>query len=135
MKNETIFSDRLIEAMKAKGLTQRKLGELLEVNQTTISRWLNGKREPDYNTLLTLCAYLEESPNALLGYDEEKLHQWAYKDLQEQVLRDIDFRFLRENIIEAYQKQGKSDEEINVAIKELFERKLKEFCRYFNFTP
>ena len=66
MKSGVVFRERFAEAMRAKGLTQAMLGRLMNVNQTTISRWLNGKREPDYNLLMLLCAILDETPNFLL---------------------------------------------------------------------
>ncbi len=135
MKNKTIFNERLLEAMKAKSLTQKKLAELLNVNQTSISRWINGNREPDYNTLLLLCAYLDESPNELLGYDEKDLKQWAYHNLKVQVANDIDFKCVAYNTETVLKNQGASKEEIDKELKQIFDRILAQYCEHYNFNP
>lgn len=135
MDNQTVFKDRLIEAIKSKGLTQTKLGELMNVNQATISRWLNGKREPDYQSLIMLCGFLDESPNSLLGYDEKSTHKLAYEALQKSVISDIDFITLRGHMIAWLKNEGKTDEEINAEVERLFKAKFEEYCRYYNFIP
>lgn len=135
MKQSAVFKDRLIEAIKAKGLTQNKLGELMNVNQATISRWLNGKREPDYQSLIMLCGFLDETPNNLLGYDETETHRMAFEAIKHSVLTDMDFQFIRGHIIAGMRKEGKSDEEINQAVERYFNVKLEEFCKYYNFMP
>ena len=67
----SILGTGLAQAMKNKGFSQAQLAELLHVKQTTISRWVSGEREPNYKMFLLLCAYLEESPNELLNYNEK----------------------------------------------------------------
>lgn len=64
------FSERLKDAMNHNELNQRMLAERLNTTQQTISRWLQGANEPDFDTLLRICKCLEESPNYFLGYDE-----------------------------------------------------------------
>ena len=135
MDNQTVFKDRLIEAIKSKGITQTKLGELMNVNQATISRWLNGKREPDYQSLIMLCGFLDESPNTLLGYDEVDTHKIAFEALQNAVRADIDFTTSRAHLISYLKNEGKSDEDISKEVEKLFKTKLDEYCRYYNFIP
>ena len=63
------FSENLKAAMQVNGLTQKALAEKLNTTQQTVSRWLCGINEPDFETLFAICAILHESPNDLLGYD------------------------------------------------------------------
>ena len=135
MKNTAVFKDRLMEAIKSKGLTQSKLGELMNVNQTTISRWLNGKREPDYQSLIMLCGFLDESPNSLLGYDEEDTHKLAFETLKNAILTDIDFITVRNHMIAGLKNQGASDEVINAEIEKYFNGLLASYCQRYNFIP
>ena len=135
MKNKAVFKDRLIEAIKSKGLTQAKLGELMSVNQTTISRWLNGKREPDYQSLIMLCGFLDESPNSLLGYDEEETHSLACEALKNAIINDIDFITVRNQIIGSLKYQGASDDVINAEIEKHFNKTFDLYCKRFNFMP
>ena len=70
MKEKTRFIKRLEEIMSEKGYTQQKLAELLNISQTAISNYLRGDRKPNYEMILLIGAYLDETPNELLGYDE-----------------------------------------------------------------
>lgn len=69
MKNLT-FKENLNAAMKLNKLTQKQLAERLGTTQQTVSRWLNGKNEPDFSTLLKICSILNETPNSLLGLED-----------------------------------------------------------------
>ena len=51
-------------------MAQSELALKLQTTQQTVSRWLKGINEPDLDTLLKICLYLNETPNSLLGYDE-----------------------------------------------------------------
>ena len=64
------FSENLRQALSASGMTQQNLADLLSTTQATVSRWLYGINEPEYETLLKICLYLNETPNSLLGFDD-----------------------------------------------------------------
>ena len=64
------FPENLQNALSACRKTQQELANHLGVTQSTVSRWLNGKCEPDFKTLWEICVFLEETPDSLLGYDE-----------------------------------------------------------------
>ena len=66
----THFSENLRNSMRANGFTQKRLAEEINTTQQTVSRWLNGINEPDFETLLKICALLHETPNDLLGYHD-----------------------------------------------------------------
>ncbi|MBQ9117998.1 MAG: helix-turn-helix transcriptional regulator [Clostridia bacterium] len=54
-----IFGRRLKELRLEKGLSQRKLGELFNVCNQTISFWESGSREPDLDTLVQISHYFD----------------------------------------------------------------------------
>lgn len=60
------FADNLKELRKCKGITQKQLAEMLEVDQRTISAWENRICEPDFSTLARICDIFEEDFNGLL---------------------------------------------------------------------
>ena len=65
MKNNT-FGKRLKELRLEHNLSQRKLGEIFNVCNQTISFWEIGKREPDLDTLLSISRYFAVSIEYLL---------------------------------------------------------------------
>lgn len=67
MKTSNIFPQRLKELRLKKGLTQTELGKRLGVKQSTFTNWENGKREPNFETLIKLADLLEVSVDLLLG--------------------------------------------------------------------
>lgn len=67
MKTSNIFPQRLKELRLKKGLTQTELGKKLGVKQSTFTNWENGKREPNFETLIKLADLLEVSVDWLFG--------------------------------------------------------------------
>lgn len=67
MITSNIFSQRLKELRLKKGLTQTELGEKVGVKQNTFTNWENGKREPNFETLLKLASILNTTTSYLLG--------------------------------------------------------------------
>lgn len=53
----------------SKGLSQKQLGEVLHVNQRTVSAWEKGICEPNYELMLKICVYFDESADSLLFTD------------------------------------------------------------------
>ena len=67
------FPERMKEALKAKGMTQKELADKLHVTQVTVGRYMLGKNEPNIETILRICYYLDEEPGYMLGYDVDEL--------------------------------------------------------------
>lgn len=67
MKTSNIFPQRLKDLRLKKGLTQTELGKKLGVKQSTFTNWENGKREPNFETLIKLADLLEVSVDWLFG--------------------------------------------------------------------
>ena len=62
-----IFGKKLKELRTERGLSQRKLGEVFNVCNQTISFWENGSREPDLDTLVLIAHFFEISLDELLA--------------------------------------------------------------------
>lgn len=62
-----VFPQRLKEIRIKRGLTQTELGEKVGVKQSTFTNWENGKREPNFETVIKLADLLEVSVDWLFG--------------------------------------------------------------------
>lgn len=66
--------ERLRELRKSKGISLKELGAIVGVAESTMSLYENGKRQPDYETLLKLAEYYGVTVDYLLrGSEEEQL--------------------------------------------------------------
>lgn len=68
--NSKIFGEKIAALRKAKGLTQARLAEILNVSNKTISRWETGEGYPEITLLAPLAKALGVSVDQLLS-DEE----------------------------------------------------------------
>jgi transcriptional regulator with XRE-family HTH domain len=85
------------QSRKAKGLTQKDLGDQIGVSDKTISKWENGNSVPDTSILNELCASLNINVNELLS--GEKLTPEIYSMKAEENMM---------NLLEDNQKQQRS---------------------------
>lgn len=65
MKYSEIIKDLMIENK----LSQQKMAEILQVNQTTISQWLLGKKKPSFDNIISIHMHFGITPNELLGIE------------------------------------------------------------------
>jgi len=61
-----IFSENLRVLRKSHKLTQKKLAEMLEIDQRTVSAWENGVCEPSFIMLAKLCDIFDETFDSIL---------------------------------------------------------------------
>ena len=61
------FGIILKELRIERGISQRKLGEILDVANQTISFWESGQREPDLKALCSIATFFDVSIDYLLG--------------------------------------------------------------------
>lgn len=85
------------QSRKAKGFTQKDLGDRIGVSDKTISKWENGNSVPDTSILNELCASLDINVNELLS--GEKLTPEIYSMKAEENMM---------NLLEDNQKQQRS---------------------------
>ncbi len=62
---------RLVEVRKKRGLTQKKLAELLAITPTRLNYWEKDKREPDISMIKRISDVLQIDPNFLIGVNLE----------------------------------------------------------------
>ena len=138
----TIFTERLKEQRKKNNLTQKKLADILGVSQGSYANWENGKREPNFETLLKLALELNTTTSYLLGEsnisfgrgsDEfEKLANLPNFHLSEMGLNQI--RDLVRAIPYLAEKEGiEPDKYFNIFTKDLPEQ-TKLFLKAVYFT-
>ena len=61
------FAECLKELRVGKGVTQVKLADDIGVSKGTVAMWEIGKREPDFDTLITLSDYFGATTDDLIG--------------------------------------------------------------------
>ena len=66
-----MFAERLKEARKRKGLSQRALANRLEMHHTEVSKYENRKREPGLHKLANIARELGVATDYLLGLSDE----------------------------------------------------------------
>lgn len=67
------LGDKIRDARKAAGLTQRQLAEKIKVSNTSISNWEKGVSNPDPDTIQNLCWALDVQPNYFFDADTRSL--------------------------------------------------------------
>ena len=65
------FAKILKSLSKEKGVSQIQLAKAFNTTQQTVSRWLNGINEPDFETLIRLADYFDCSTDYLLGKEDD----------------------------------------------------------------
>ena len=64
------FAENLRRAMVEEKISQQSLSEKLNTTQATVSRWVTGVNQPDFDLLFRLCEILDRTPNELLGWKD-----------------------------------------------------------------
>ena len=65
------YAGRIIKELRLEeGISQRELGNRLNVCNQTVSFWESGQREPDLDTLLRIAKYFQVSTDFLLGNED-----------------------------------------------------------------
>ena len=74
---------------KEKGLTQIELASMVNVQQTTVSKWEVGRATPDYTTLLKLAKIYNVSVDYLLGRQPADVIERPPYDITDKQLLDL----------------------------------------------
>ena len=62
-----MFSNRIKELRKEKGLTQVQLAEQLNVSKGTVAMWETGQRNPSFEMLDALCTFFDKRMDYIMG--------------------------------------------------------------------
>ncbi len=63
------YVDCIKEIMVTHNLSQQKLADILQVNQTTVSQWLLGRKKPSYDNILAFYKHFSITPNEFFGIE------------------------------------------------------------------
>ncbi len=73
--------NKIEELRKKAGLSQKELGNILNLSQKAISRYENQTAEPDLNTIKKIATYFNVTIDYLLGTSEENIILITKNDL------------------------------------------------------
>ena len=66
------FAERLQTLRKEKGMTQREMAELMQMQLRSYQHYEGGDRRPDYEGLIALADYFDVTTDYLLGRTDER---------------------------------------------------------------
>lgn len=95
------FGEILKELLEQHNLSQKQLAESLAMSPSALSNYIQGIREPDYNTLIRIANYFDVTTDFLLDHPYESKFSHS-----EELLIHI-FRSLTDDQKEFYLEQGK----------------------------
>jgi len=79
-----MYSERIKDLRKAKGLSQTELGEYLGVSASAVYKWETGKSQPDINAIVNMSKLFGISTDFLLGNIEnltESIHEKTMREI------------------------------------------------------
>ncbi len=97
------FGDILRNLIEEKKVSQRQLGLALNIAPSTLGNYIQGIREPDYETLKTLATYFGVTTDYLLDYHSVKNN--INSQAESELIRI--FRQFNDQQQELYIEQGK----------------------------
>lgn len=81
-----MFSERIKKLREENNISQIDLAEYLGISQQALSKWENGKNEPDNDSLIKIAKYFNVSTDYLLGNSESRSNIQPYENELEKVL-------------------------------------------------
>lgn len=70
MKKTYPYIEVIRQLMIENNLSQQKLADCLQINQTTVSQWLLGHKKPGYDSIVALYEKFGITPNQLFGLED-----------------------------------------------------------------
>lgn len=67
---EILFKERIAEALKYSGISQKQLSEMLGISEGNITNWKKGDNLPSVEVLVKLCKIFDVSADYLLGISD-----------------------------------------------------------------
>lgn len=75
------MGERITEIMLKQNITQKKLAEIINLNEPTLSRYINGLREPKPDVLANIATTLHTTSDYLLGIETDDFNYPKIKRL------------------------------------------------------
>jgi transcriptional regulator with XRE-family HTH domain len=82
------LGNNILKLSRKLNLNQRELAKLVGVTETTMSRYINGTREPNLETLSKLVEVLQTTIDDLVGVQETNVRQTEYPQIKRLVARN-----------------------------------------------
>ncbi|UQZ85541.1 HTH-type transcriptional regulator Xre [Paenibacillus konkukensis] len=109
-----MFGKRLAEIRNKKGISQYELAEHLKFTRAQLANYEQGKREPDFETLITLADYFKVSTDYLLGRVDKPASSAVeeYRNVlfylgTKEALTEEEAEFLKETLVTYRKVRGK----------------------------
>ena len=67
---EILFRERIVDAIKFSGISQKQLAKVLDISEGNITNWKKGLNLPSVEILFKLCRILDVSADYLLGLSD-----------------------------------------------------------------
>jgi len=96
------FAEMLRRLIEEADITQKRLAEEINISPSTLANYVQGSRNPDYDTLMAIAKYFNVTTDYLLGF--QLLNADVY---QEMTLLQI-FRSLSLEQRDVYIEQGRA---------------------------
>src|SRR5690554_4541205 len=91
------LGQKLVLLRVNRGLSQYEVAERLGIKRARYNSWENGIAKPRIEMLRKLAEFYEVSPDYLLGYDPEKVPDWAtpkdVRDFKKMLEEDAEIMF------------------------------------------
>lgn len=68
---KVILAERLFYLMKIEKLSQSELARKIDISQSAVCNWLNGKKEPSIESLWRLADYFDVTVDYLIGREKD----------------------------------------------------------------
>ena len=81
------FSKNLNDLLKAHKISQQTFANILGTTQATVNRWIKGINRPNYEDLISISIFFNESIDSLLGKDD--LSEKQIEDIKNTLLSKI----------------------------------------------
>lgn len=65
------FGERLLSLLQKQGITQKQLADRVNTTEATLSRYVNGEREPKADMLANIATALNTTSDYLLGIEKK----------------------------------------------------------------
>lgn len=109
MKN--FFQSELKELRIRHSLTQKELGEDLQVSKDQIRFWESGRSQPNLEQLIRIAEHFDISLDELLGLEPIKKQQPAFSPLSEE----------ENELLETYRNADEADKEFMLSLARRFQ--------------
>ena len=96
------FAETLRQLIENSEISQKQLADEIKMSPSTLANYVQGSRNPDYDTLMAIATYFNVTTDYLLGFQLAKA-----SERQESMLLQI-FRSLSPEQQETYIEQGKA---------------------------